>query len=252
MLVRPDIVVVRHVILGKGEAVRAGFAAATGDLVVLIDADGSMDPAEIPGVRLRVGPRQRPCEGVALPSRGRDRRYFPSAQFGNAGLWCGSRTCCSQLRTPSCATATWPSVEAVARTRSALIGFRDRDRDRGQDGSCRVCGPGDPQLRVATVRNLEPQHLSGRLACPCAHSCASDTPRASWNPFLPDPVSQPSADRQVRGSTGRAPVTSRTRTPINRVPEHYTDEHPGHLPAPLRSLSLDGLVRQGRLRDRRA
>jgi len=47
--VRPDIVVVRHEVRGKGEAVRAGFAAATGDLVVLLDADGSMDPNEIPG-----------------------------------------------------------------------------------------------------------------------------------------------------------------------------------------------------------
>jgi glycosyltransferase involved in cell wall biosynthesis len=46
--VRPDVVVIRHEVRGKGEAVRAGFAAATGDLVVLLDADGSMDPGEIP------------------------------------------------------------------------------------------------------------------------------------------------------------------------------------------------------------
>jgi glycosyltransferase involved in cell wall biosynthesis len=32
---------------GKGAALRAGFAAATGDYVVMLDADGSMDPAEI-------------------------------------------------------------------------------------------------------------------------------------------------------------------------------------------------------------
>jgi hypothetical protein len=32
---------------GKGAALRAGFAAATGDSVVMLDADGSMDPAEI-------------------------------------------------------------------------------------------------------------------------------------------------------------------------------------------------------------
>jgi glycosyltransferase involved in cell wall biosynthesis len=45
--VRPDVVVVLHPLRGKGEAVRAGFAAATGDLVVMLDADGSMDPGEI-------------------------------------------------------------------------------------------------------------------------------------------------------------------------------------------------------------
>jgi glycosyltransferase involved in cell wall biosynthesis len=32
---------------GKGAAMRAGFEAATGDIVVSIDADGSMDPREI-------------------------------------------------------------------------------------------------------------------------------------------------------------------------------------------------------------
>ena len=34
--------------VGKGEALRAGFAAATGDLIVMLDADGSTDPREIP------------------------------------------------------------------------------------------------------------------------------------------------------------------------------------------------------------
>lgn len=33
---------------GKGMALRAGFAAATGDIIVTFDADGSMDPREIP------------------------------------------------------------------------------------------------------------------------------------------------------------------------------------------------------------
>lgn len=32
---------------GKGDALRAGFAAATGDVIVMIDADGSMDGREI-------------------------------------------------------------------------------------------------------------------------------------------------------------------------------------------------------------
>jgi hypothetical protein len=33
---------------GKGDALRTGFAAVTGNLVVMLDADGSADPAEIP------------------------------------------------------------------------------------------------------------------------------------------------------------------------------------------------------------
>jgi glycosyltransferase involved in cell wall biosynthesis len=33
---------------GKGDALRQGFAACTGDIIVMLDADGSTDPAEIP------------------------------------------------------------------------------------------------------------------------------------------------------------------------------------------------------------
>jgi glycosyltransferase involved in cell wall biosynthesis len=45
--IRPDVVVVTQNARGKGEALRVGFAAAKGDIIVMIDADGSMDPAEI-------------------------------------------------------------------------------------------------------------------------------------------------------------------------------------------------------------
>src|SRR5687768_12219791 len=45
--IRPDLLVVTQRAHGKGEALRTGFAAATGDIIVMIDADGSMDPKEI-------------------------------------------------------------------------------------------------------------------------------------------------------------------------------------------------------------
>jgi glycosyltransferase involved in cell wall biosynthesis len=45
--VRPDIRVVLEEQPGKGAALRAGFAAAHGEYIVMIDADGSMDPGEI-------------------------------------------------------------------------------------------------------------------------------------------------------------------------------------------------------------
>ena len=45
---RPDIRVVLQRRPGKGDALACGFAAATGDVIVMLDADGSADPAEIP------------------------------------------------------------------------------------------------------------------------------------------------------------------------------------------------------------
>lgn len=44
----PDIVVISQERRGKGAALRSGFAAARGEIIVTIDADGSADPAEIP------------------------------------------------------------------------------------------------------------------------------------------------------------------------------------------------------------
>ena len=45
---RPDVRVVMQTRKGKGNALACGFAAVTGDIIVMIDADGSTDPAEIP------------------------------------------------------------------------------------------------------------------------------------------------------------------------------------------------------------
>ena len=45
---RPDVRIVRQNRSGKGNALACGFAAATGDIIAMVDADGSADPAEIP------------------------------------------------------------------------------------------------------------------------------------------------------------------------------------------------------------
>jgi glycosyltransferase involved in cell wall biosynthesis len=44
---RPDLTLVRQARRGKGNALSAGFAAARGQYIIFIDADGSMDPREI-------------------------------------------------------------------------------------------------------------------------------------------------------------------------------------------------------------
>jgi glycosyltransferase involved in cell wall biosynthesis len=46
--IRPDVRVVLQNGKGKGNALACGFAAASGDIIVMIDADASNDPSEIP------------------------------------------------------------------------------------------------------------------------------------------------------------------------------------------------------------
>jgi hypothetical protein len=83
---RPDIEVVCQDRRGKGNALAHGFAAVTGDVVVMLDADGSADPAEIPafvqalvdGADFAKGSRFAPGGGSADITRLR--------RIGNRGL----------------------------------------------------------------------------------------------------------------------------------------------------------------------
>jgi glycosyltransferase involved in cell wall biosynthesis len=45
---RPDVRIIMQTRKGKGNALACGFAAATGDIIAMVDADGSADPGEIP------------------------------------------------------------------------------------------------------------------------------------------------------------------------------------------------------------
>ena len=45
-LLRPDAVIITEPPSGKGTAMRTGMAAASCDVIIMLDADGSMDPAE--------------------------------------------------------------------------------------------------------------------------------------------------------------------------------------------------------------
>lgn len=62
---RPDIRVIRESRPGKGVALRTGFAAARGDFIAMIDADGSMDPLEIEDQLERLHDRRSTPETAA-------------------------------------------------------------------------------------------------------------------------------------------------------------------------------------------
>jgi glycosyltransferase involved in cell wall biosynthesis len=76
---RPDVHVLHQSRCGKGNAMACGFAAARGDIIVMLDADGSADPREIPafvaalqnGVDFAKGSRFRKGGGSADITRWR-------------------------------------------------------------------------------------------------------------------------------------------------------------------------------------
>ena len=83
---RPDVTVVLERRPGKGAAIRAGFEAATGDAVVMIDADGSMDPYEIGRYVTAVADGADLVKGSRRLDGGGSADITPLRDLGNRGL----------------------------------------------------------------------------------------------------------------------------------------------------------------------
>jgi glycosyltransferase involved in cell wall biosynthesis len=83
---RPDVKIVQQTRKGKGNALACGFAACTGDIIVMIDADGSTDPAEIPHfiAALRAGADF--VKGSRFGVGGHSHDITPLRKLGNDGL----------------------------------------------------------------------------------------------------------------------------------------------------------------------
>ena len=88
---RPDVTVVYQTRKGKGNALACGFEAATGDVIAMVDADGSADPGEIPsfvkalvdGADFAKGTRFLPGGGSADITRLRARGNYLLTSFFN-------------------------------------------------------------------------------------------------------------------------------------------------------------------------
>jgi glycosyltransferase involved in cell wall biosynthesis len=83
---RPDIVVVHQLRQGKGNALAAGFAAASGDYLVMIDADGSMDPGEIPDFVAALDDGADYAKGTRFSGPGGSDDISPLRRAGNGAL----------------------------------------------------------------------------------------------------------------------------------------------------------------------
>lgn len=83
---RADITIVNQQGVGKGDALRAGFEAASGDVLVMIDADGSMAPQEIPNFLYFLGNGYDFVKGSRFTGGGGSRDITRSRRMGNIAL----------------------------------------------------------------------------------------------------------------------------------------------------------------------
>ena len=83
---RPDATVITQTRRGKGNALACGFAAVTGDIVVMFDADGSADPAEIPAFVAALVAGADVAKGTRFTAGAGSEDITVLRRSGNAGL----------------------------------------------------------------------------------------------------------------------------------------------------------------------
>jgi glycosyltransferase involved in cell wall biosynthesis len=83
---RPSTVVVTQTRAGKGNALACGFVQARGDIIVMIDADGSTDPGEIPRFVAALTSGADFAKGSRFRAGGDSYDITPLRRLGNRGL----------------------------------------------------------------------------------------------------------------------------------------------------------------------
>jgi glycosyltransferase involved in cell wall biosynthesis len=84
--VLPGIRVVHQTRRGKGNALACGYEAVTGDVVVMLDADGSADPGEIPAFVAALVAGADVAKGTRFGHGGRSEDITRIRALGNHGL----------------------------------------------------------------------------------------------------------------------------------------------------------------------
>jgi glycosyltransferase involved in cell wall biosynthesis len=99
---RPDVRVVAQTRQGKGNALACGFAAATGDIIAMIDADGSADPGEIPRFVAALLDGADFAKGTRFTEGGGSGDITYLRSFGNYALTTFFNACYSRNYTDLC------------------------------------------------------------------------------------------------------------------------------------------------------
>ena len=170
--IRPDLKVVLEEAPGKGAALRAGFAAATGDYIVMLDADGSMDPDEIERFVDALHDGLEFVKGSRFAQGGGTSDMSVVRRLGNGAL----RGAVNRLYRTNLSDLCYGFIafrrDRLSNLRSPVRRLRDRDGDDCPGGDGEPADRRSRQLRVpATVRQVEPARMAGRQAR-AAHAAA--------------------------------------------------------------------------------
>jgi len=173
---RPDVKIVLQNRRGKGNAMACGFAAVTGDVVIMLDADGSADPLEIPRFVAALTAGADFAKGTRFAAGGGSSDITPLREWGNRRLNRMANLLFTTSYTDLCYgyNAFWTrclpalGLSADGPGRCEVVGGRVRDRDDHQHAD-RQGAPQDrrgTQLRVhSCLRREQPEHLARRVPC---------------------------------------------------------------------------------------
>src|SRR6478609_217252 len=183
----PSIRVIHQTRRGKGNALACGFAAATGDILVMFDGDGSADPAEIPRFVDTLIDGADFAKGSRFAPGGGSHDITPLRRWGNAGLHFVANTAFRTQFSDLCYgyNAFWGDgfeIETVINCRMAGAGVRiaevpsvERRRMHG-DSNLRTFADGTRVLRTIVAERRRHRRLR-RLHGALAH--------APWPPASP-------------------------------------------------------------------
>ncbi len=164
---RPDVVVVRQTRTGKGNALASGFDACTGDAIVMIDADGSTDPAEITKFVETLISGAEFAKGSRFGDGGHSKDITPLRRVGNEGLNMVVNTLFKTRFTDLCYgyNAFWRRVVPVMDLPSTELAARPDGKKLWGDGfeietliNIRVASSG---MRVKEVSSIEHLRIHG-------------------------------------------------------------------------------------------
>ena len=144
---RPGVVIVEQSGNGKGDALASGFRATTGDIVVMLDADGSTDPEEIPRFVAALLCGADFAKGSRFVSGGGTDDMTPTRRLGNWVLSFSVNRMWG-IHYSDLLQRVLEAVSALHRTR--LQRLRGRDADEHPGGAVRAQGTRGTQLRART------------------------------------------------------------------------------------------------------